>query len=376
MKNLLVTSLLSTLFLISSCQSTTNTKPDTAFENSFAYNTKTSKHYTSACLNQVNQSSQQIKLGYGSGLTLNEAKQHAYKDIAEQLGVKVNTRSKTLVIKRQSDVTQNYQNQIETFSQAEFDDLSIECLDKQDPSGTIHLLLGYDLRPLYTQIADKLITALGSTPGIVKLTGPDFLTRSKLAQDVRKSLLAKNGSGVFNAEIKLKRHKDKWQWIIAEQPFFLENNGLHLAIDWQTINKGSSQISAISTRGKTLPPLVKTETEFRLKTTTKKNGYLHLLAIYENGEIEVIRNDIKTRAFQQHITPEIPGVFEAGLLESDKAATDAYLAIITDNTLTKSTLLSPDGLSKNNSFYLSEFLSSVQNKTTAVNINLLTITPK
>lgn len=367
MKQLFFTILLFNLFLLTACQNTKNVKQATT--------PSTPEFYQSACLAQAANSSQQIKLGYGSGLTLNEAKQHAYKDIAEQLGVKVSTRSKTLIIKKQSDVTQNYQNQIETFSQAEFDDLSIECLDKQDPSGTIHLLLGYDLRPLYAQISDKLVTALGYTPSTVNLKGSDFLTHSKLAQDVKQSLLAKNGGGTFNAEIKLKRHQGKWQWIIAEQPFFLDNNELHLAINWQTLNKGSTKISAITSKGKTLAPLIKAETEFRLNTISKQSGYLQLIAIYENGEIDVIRNDIKTRAFQQHIIPEIPGIFEAGLLEPNQPATDVYLALITHKPLANTGLLSPKGLSKGNAFYLAEFLTLLQKKQHSTNSYLLTITP-
>ena len=372
MKNLLIISLLSSLCLLSACQSI-NSKPETLNIKSGAPKNNIHKPYMSTCLSQANKSSQQIKLGYGSGLTLNEAKRRAYKDIAEQLGVRIKTRSQTQVIKNQNDVTQNYRNQIDTFSQAEFDDLSIECLDKQDPSGSIHLLLGYDLRPLYLQIADKLVTVPDSAPGVVNFTGPDFLTQSKLAHDVKKTILKKNGRGAFNAEIRLKRHKDKWQWIVAGQPFFLDNNELHLAINWQALNKGSSKISAISTKGKTFAPLIKTETEFRLKITAKQKGYLHILGIYENGEIDVIRSDIKTREFQQHIVPEIPGVFEAGLINSNKAATDVYLVAITQNPLTETKLL-PAGSSE--PFYLMTTLNNLWLNQSEISTYLLTITPE
>ena len=314
-------------------------------------------------------------LGYGSGRSLNEAKQQAYSDIAEQISVRVASQSELQTTQQQDTVTRNYQSQINTFSRARLDDLSIECLDKQDPAGNIHLLLGYDLRPLYAQISDKLITLIGHTPGSVRFSGPDFLTQSKLAADVKEALLKNKGSKAFNAEIELKRLDNKWQWIIAEQPFFLDNNELHLAVDWQKINTGSSQISAISKKGLEMAPLVKTETEFRLKTTTMKDGYLQIIAIYENGEVDVIRSNVSTHKYQQHITPKIPGIFEAGLIKPGIAATDVYLAVITREPLAETQILTSGG-TRGSPFYLTTVLSNLEKYQPETNIHLLTITPK
>lgn len=361
------TLLLSLVIILSACQNSLNIRPSNSALLPVVYQ--------SHCLSQATNSSPQIKLGYGSGLTLNEAKQHAYKDIAEQLGVTVKTKTRTQVIKKQSDVKQSYQNQVDTFAQAELDDLSIECLDKQDPSGTIHILLGYDLRPLDVRIADKLIDAIAYVPGTIQLTGPSFLTHSKLARDVKNTLLSRSGSKPLKAEIKIRRHKNQWQWIIAEQPFYLSNNQLHLTINWNTLNKGGTELSAITTKNKSLPPIIKTETEFRLLVTTQQKGYLQLLSIYENGEIDVVRNDIKTRASQKHLFPETQGVFEAGLLEADKTATDVYLAIVTQQPLSKTGLLSPDGISNGNQFYLMAFLNLLQKHNNPASTRLITISP-
>ena len=253
MKKSFVVLLPATLVLISACQITQKvTTPTQA----------TIKTYQSHCLQQATNTNQQIKLGYGSGDTLNQAKQHAYKDIAEQFGITVKSTSRTQVNKNQNTVTQTFNNQIDTFSETQLEDLSIECLDKQDPSGKTHLLLGYDLRPLHTRIADKLIDALGYAPGHITFNSPSFLRQSKLALDVKRTLLAHKGNRHLNTKIKLRRHKNKWQWIIAGQPFYLSNNQLHLAVNWQTLNKGSITLAAVSTKNKTLPPVIKQKQNF------------------------------------------------------------------------------------------------------------------
>lgn len=331
--------------------------------------------YTSHCIELLKNNPQpSLALGYGTGSTLQEAKQAAYRDIAEHFEVSIISESELLNRKQGTNVSQQYQSRITTFAATHLDDLSIECLDKPG-DGRIHVTLGYDSRPLSVRIADKLTKHLGHPPGTLQLSGPITLTESQLVHDIQHRLRSQHGTGNVPAAISLHRRQGRWHLGIGEYYTPLSDNQLDQAINWQVLSSGNNHLKVLDINGRPLPGNIKNETEFRLAFNSQQAGYLQLLAIYENGEVAIQRNDISTQPGKQHRIPEGEGAFEAGLFDRNKQATDLYLALVTP------TLLSDTGLRLQNSnlgtdnHYLQDLLEQLERQNLRIAVLPLTIVP-
>ncbi|MFL0797285.1 MAG: LPP20 family lipoprotein [Cellvibrionaceae bacterium] len=328
-----------TLFvtLITGC-GTTNTKP----------NNTTPNVTLSPCLLQAQQATNPIKAGYGEGTNLQQAKQQAYNDIAEQFGVDVQTSNTNIQQKIDQQVRTQFTANTRTQASARLEDLQISCLQRHQ--GLITLALTYDTRPLHQQISDSLIEHWLSQPAQLTLQGPTPLTQSTLMHDVKQELLGndneqslkltlerKNGWSIrlntnnasFNKTDNAKNNTWNKRWP-------LRNEQLHYVVNWSALNKGNLELTVKDDQGRPIPQKIYAGTEFRLHLnhtgTNTNNSYLHAIGIYEDGSLDIIRQNIKNKNTFKKQIPE-QGIFEAGTLRGQKQSTDIYIAFITEKPL-------------------------------------------
>ena len=314
-------------------------------------------------------------LGYGSGSSLADAKQQAYADIASQIEVGVVSRGDSLNIKRGTTISQQYQSRITTFAEAQLDDLSMECLDKPG-DGRTHVVLGYDLRPLGLRLKDRLVEHIGYQPARLNLSGPTALTGSELSEQLVHGFSASGVGRAYEAALSLHRRNKRWQLGIGNFYTSLNDSQLNQAVAWQRLQRGGSELVAVSPGGRTLPGIIADETEFRLRVTSADNGYLQIVGIYENGDVDILRNDIQTAYGMTHTFPRGEGVFEAGLFDRNKQAVDVYLALITAEVLSQTGLpllgSNLDGENRN----LEKLITELERRRTPVAVLPVTITPR
>lgn len=303
--------------------------------------------YLSHCLALADQLRSGYYRGLGSGRNLRIAKQQAYQDIAEQLSVTVHSQSSNTTTKQytaQSDrentaVNIYWQQKIEAASAAQLDQLSLDCLDRQDPSGNIHLALLYDSRPQSTRFAEDIIESIGYQPRELHLQGPQSLISSDLIVTTLEKVESTEGQFDFSSNLQLDKKNDRWQLITADSTINLPETELSHAINWQQLNAGDIDMVATDINGERLALQLPNETEFRWVITPSISGYLQVIGIYQNGDFDILRQDIPARAQQSLTIPENNGVFETGLLAND-TTTDVYLSLVTSQPLEQTSLAS------------------------------------
>ncbi|MCQ3829671.1 LPP20 family lipoprotein [Microbulbifer elongatus] len=300
--------------------------------------TAPTRAFQSYCLATGNDSAAGIYRGIGSGASLPQAKQRAYADIAQQLSVSVRSDSASLTQKHNELVTTEWLEQINTQSSATLQALELDCLDKSDPGGKIHVALVYDGRPLATRYGERIVDLLGHRPRQLNIVGPTALTTSPFIQDLRRSVENPVGEQNFSSDILLDRSTNGWQLYVAEQRIPLNDQQLPYAINWQSLNRRQLTLYPERVNGQRLPLQVPAATEYRWQIKTGNPGYLHLLGVYQNGEVDILRQDLTMRRANAITIPESGGVWEAGLIAPDTPTTDSYIALVTDVPLTETAL--------------------------------------
>ncbi len=284
----------------------------------------------SPCLEQYHQQTGPIKYGYGAGANLAAAKQLAYKDIAEQLGVNVNASNQTIQQKINDQVSQSFRSEVNSHASAKLDDLTIACLKPHN--GELTLVLAYDTRPLFQQVADHFIEQWLSQSQQLTFNGPTPLVNSRFSQDVQQALQGAGTTRQLN--IHLENHNG-WQIKVGEQRWPVTQKQLTYVIDWHALNKGELTVTAKSAQGINLPPQLYAGTELRLDIhtnhkTSNTAGYLHVIGFYEDGSLHLVRQNLTGK--QYHQIPE-QGIFEAATLTEKNPSTDVYIAFSTPKPL-------------------------------------------
>lgn len=286
------------------------------------------KSYHSHCLKPQSDPSGYILYGYGSGQNLREARLHAYQDLAEQLKVKVNAQATGTMVKQGKTVTRGYSSKVETSSQFEFEQLQLDCLDNNDPSGEVHVGLKFDNRPLAQILADKLTENKVFIP---RWQGAYPLVNSVLLKNISQLLKKKWGLTARHNNIHVRLYNRKGLWYL--QMGGLRQN-LDLAellplLDWQH-NAQKIQLSLIDTAGNPLRlPLVQYQ-NFRLQIKAATPGYISLLTIDEKGKVLLAEDGLKVQ--KQLLLPK-GDVYEAVLAVANQPSRDILLLIYSKQPL-------------------------------------------
>lgn len=318
-------SLLGTLLLLSACGSTPH-KPAVGAA-------------MSPCLVHSQQSADDALYGYGRGATLAEAKQQAYADISAQLKVQVRSESIARVQKQNADISSQFEQHITSHSSANFAGLELECLDQHSNPGTVQVALRLDRRPLERKITADLAQQLTPTPARIRWQGPAAIASAPLLTRINEQL-QQQGTGETALPVKLFHNRNTAQWTLqlGAHSVHLEAEQLQLLVNWQGVQKGAAQLAALSPQGELLNPQIAAETEYRLALKHPTGGYAHLLGIYENGDIDLLRSNLRLTANQTQIVPEHGGVFEAATLPEQNLTTDTLILLVTAHPLSDAAL--------------------------------------
>lgn len=284
--------------------------------------------------------------GYGEGGSLAEAKQHAYADLSEQLGVAVTSQSTATTQKNDTQVTTGYHQTVSSRAQAQLQDLEIACLDQQTQPGRVHIALRLDRRPLAQKIAASLAKHYGNqTANFIWDATPALAESSLLSavDDYWRSHFSVVHNALANTQLAVTLfhlpNEQQWQLRIGNQPFVLSAEQLQLAVNWPTLHRGSAQLAAITLDGQLINRPIANEAEYRLVAKHPRGGYAHVIGIYENGELDVLRSNVALAPNRAYTIPETGGVFEAGALEDQAITTDTLVLLVTKNPLSSDTLL-------------------------------------
>ncbi len=332
---------------------------------------------SSHCLTVTTGSTSGIYRGIGSGKDLPEARRRAYADIAEQLSVLVHSDSEIQTLKQNRTVSTDWNERIHSLATATLDDLQLDCLDKSDPSGRVHLALLYDARPLHVRYGERIVELLGYQPHTLNLVGAVALTSSPFAEDLRKVVENPLGKEEFSSDIILEHTANGWNLYVAEQVIPLKDEQLPYAINWQTLNRHKLSLIPQLISGKRLPLQIPPATEYRWEVTANNTGYLHLIGFYQDGQLDILRQDLSIRRATPLIIPEQGGVLEAGLIAPDTLTTDSYIALVTDQPLSETplgSLLERGRLGANGS--LNRFFLTLENLHGAVGVVNLAVAPE
>ncbi len=301
---------------------------------------RTEPNYSSPCLTLTNQLPRGFYRGLGSAETLPQAKQQAYRDIAEQISVQINSQSISKTHKNNVAVDRDWQEHIESASNAQLNDVSLACLDRQDPSGHIHLALRYDGRPLANQLAERIVAQLGFKPRRLSLRGSRSLIDSDLLNATRGQLESLNGQQDAQLDISINQRGNHWQIMVGDSVAEVREEQLSYVVNWSALTQGELEFNAFDNQENLLDAQLHLteETEYRWQISAPHSGFLHLIGIYQDGSFDVIREDIAINGPSRHRIPEGDGIFESGLIAPDKITTDVYIAVWTKSRLSKSHL--------------------------------------
>jgi len=307
---------------------------------SVSENTRAAVNYLSPCLTITDPQPRGFYLGLGSADNLAQAKQHAYRDIAEQISVQINSQSTGNIHKTDVSVNRNWQEHIESNTNAKLDHVRLDCLDRQDPSGQIHLALRYDGRPIANQFAERIVGQLGFNPRRLLLNGSRSLIDSDLLIATRRQVESLDGKQDAQLDISINQQGAHWQIMVGDSLIEVGPEQLSYVVKWSALAQGGLRLNALDDQGFPLDAQLQLapQTEYRWHIASSRSGYLHLIGIYQDGSFDVIREDIAISDPGSLQIPEGDGVFESGLIAPDSITSDVYIAIWTEMTLDQSHL--------------------------------------
>lgn len=326
----------------------------------------------SPCLKDFQQQGP-IKYGYGEGENLQQAKQQAYRDIAEQLGVRVDSSNRSIRKKIDAKVSSEFSSEINTHASADLSALKVNCLRRHGSLLTINL--SYDTRPLPHQVAEHFIEQWLAQPTSIDVQGPKALTDTPFINDLKQELLQNNPQGGTHKTLKITiENTNGWRLNINNQRWPLRKQQLHYVTRWAALNKTGVTLSAKDEQGRSLPSLLYAGTEFRLHSLTTQPGYLQLIGFYDDGSIDIVRQDIHHTDNSPH-QRQIPqrGIFEASTLNNSQKSRDVYMALLTNKPLAHYPALLQlltDTITGNDFNHL---LNTIEQSTLAADVLMLTI---
>ncbi len=290
---------------------------------------KTKNLYLSPCLQiSLQNKNSALKIGYGNGRTISVAKQQALYDIAKQIEVNVSGTETSKAHKINSTINAEFTQDVKSRASQLLTNVEVACSDTNDPSGSYHFALRYDQRPLVNIFSDQLSAQFWQQrPGRIQWQGPSLIIKSPFIKQLTQRLVDKRKTNTANLSVKIFRKNNQWQLIINGVIRTLQQTDYKQLINWQSLNTNNISVRLQNETGKQLSPHLKDGDDFHFLVKTKKNGYLTVFDIYEDGRVTKLRENLRIKNSIK--LPEHKGSFSAGLLTPGKSTRDNYIFLIT-----------------------------------------------
>lgn len=259
----------------------------------------TNINYVSHCLEHSKAKHLPGRLyGFGGGASLAAAKQTAMADIAQQLSVRVKSRNKLQTTKINTAVVQEFNRTIHSNSEAQLNNLKLQCLDTDKDQYYVRLM--FDGRPTSHKLADAIAAAFPGRQVQLKpslmLSQSPFLTRLQ-------PLLVRQGPA-YPVESNIAHHNGQWMLELDHHQLPLPKS---VFSDLLPTTK-SPPIYILDQNGQRLTTNLKNHQEYRWQINSAKK-YVNIIAFYDNGETQMIRQNVKMAA--NTTIPTAPAIFEA-----------------------------------------------------------------
>ena len=251
-------------------------------------------------------------LGYGDAKTLFDAKSMAKEEIAQSLITHVESDfvSKTEAEKNNNKERYNTQTQHNLKVTTKIDLQNLSVLKQEYVNGRYFVLLEYENLNLTYRIKK-------SVPEIECSDVNDYIKSTPLYQTIRSSLSC-------DVNLKLQRRNSAWYLGYREKEFLLNNSEFEkLYVSTQ------SKIFDFKINNSAL----KDGDSFYFQFHTKKEGYITLLNVYENGIVTLLSKSQKIAKSLQIPSKESETYFEAAIVENSYNSSDLYVAFFSEKPL-------------------------------------------
>ncbi|MBN48375.1 MAG: hypothetical protein CMN85_02480 [Spongiibacteraceae bacterium] len=301
------------------------------------------ERYRSFCIDKAPADSQYFVTGVGVGKDVMAARQFALADIAQKLSSTVSVT--TVATTRQLDdyESESFDQDVSIKSNVSVSNAVELCRDDRAPIEQVFVVYQLDKRPLVQKVyADILGSWSGEYAGVVNFKGPTILTGSRFASELQSKLVREGSEQVRTVVVDLQRQNNRWVLSV--------NDGATYGID------DRSFLSFISPNfGRTVKALdidiasgqaperpvefrfarsvrLRNGDDFNFRIASRRNGYLSLFNIYEDGRIA---NLIENRPVSGQDVLHYPegGSFTSLLLEDGRTTYDIYIGVLTETPI-------------------------------------------
>jgi hypothetical protein len=270
--------------------------------------------------NNLQKSGKEI-IGYGQGESEEIAKKRAYSDIANQIGVKVNSEFEKLATcnqnsKLSSSAECKERRSLSSSQKANHLIAGAETFKTQRVKNIYFVALKYRNESFSQGFKRKFQQFRGECLKGVDEVQNSYLLNSKLFQDLERKIgcyprvTLSEKDAIFFLETDQFSHR----FFNLEDLFF-------------TKKSSPVDIKIIDTNGGN----IENGDQFDIEITSSENGYVTLLTIYKNGEVYLYEKDIPVKKGKVSSISENSNGFYAGLFEGEKHQTDQIVALFSKN---------------------------------------------
>ena len=251
-------------------------------------------------------------LGYGDAKTLFEAKSIAKEEIAQSLISHVETSfvSKTEVQKDGNQEQYNTQTKHNLKVTTKIDLQNLSIVKQEYLDGRYYVLLVYENLDLAYKIKK-------SVPNIECGKVNAYIKSTPLYQTIRSSLSC-------DINLNLQRRNSAWYLGYKDKEFLLNSSEFEKLYVVKHSKIFDFQISK---------PMLKDGDSFFFRVKSKKEGYITLLDVYENGIVTVISPSQKIEKTLQIPSKESANYFEAAVVKNSHDSSDLYVALFSEKPL-------------------------------------------
>lgn len=259
-------------------------------------------------------------IGYGEGLTLDEAKTNAKSDIAKSIRSHINSSFSTQTSVSNSTVDHNAQSTISESSNLTISD--VELKKSEQNNGRFYVALRYENLPLSTKLAKsggqslcgKTNAYLAQTPTILKLSGD--LNCSVAVNITREN----DGWYLGRGEYRSSMNNADFRELMIETSM----GALRVKSNHSLVNEGEAY--ALNLEG--LPI----------------SGYLSLFDVYDDGKVVLMENNINLAKISKKAflyPDDIRDDFQlsGGVSEAGRDALDLYIVLVSSEPLKLSSFI-------------------------------------
>jgi len=253
-------------------------------------------------------------IGYGSGKTINKAKENARIDISKQIYTNIIGISQKTAIKKDNTSYYKFERKVVEQTDVIINDTNILKYFEDKINHKFYIAVSYFNLPYEKRFAKKL--------NIHKCHNEiqnKYLAKTLLLQKINQELNCQ-------LDIKLVNQNSRWYLSYKDTLEILSNYDFEQLF----ISVKNNKIDFVSSSDK-----LKDKQEFFFNIKSKKDGFISLVVVYENGTVAVIKANKKIKKMTTNQIPSKKSLkyLRAGLLKENTPTYDLYFLIYSNNKI-------------------------------------------